>query len=160
MSKEQLLTILAITLAGMNLLLVGFLYLRPSPMGPPHLRGKAAADRFIKDKFKFDDAQLEAFLRSKDKHFEAINSTRRQLTEYSQAYYLLPIQQTAAKDSLLQLIQAQNLEIYSINNTHLEEIRQICRPDQLPYLKDFIKEQARSPNNMNRPPHRRRPPMN
>ena len=129
-------------------------------MGPPHRGGKAAADRFIQEKFHFDDTQMKAFNLSREKHFKAINATKRQLAEHSQAYYLTPDQQTTTKDSLLQLIQTQNLEIYRINNTHLEEIRQICRPDQIPYLKEFIKEQARSPNNMNGPPQRRRPPIN
>lgn len=90
----------------------------------------------IRQNFDFDEQQMEQFLLSRDKHAKATQDLTQKLKAASLAYYQSSDQDE--KDSLFQVADQYSDAIYLANNTHFDEVRAICRPDQLPKVKTFI----------------------
>lgn len=165
MNKTQLLSILVGILVIMNITAISFLLFKgqKGPMGP-RMGNAAAADAFIKDEFGFDDTQMINFSKSKMKHQESIKPAEEELRKVSKAYYhLKPID--SSRDSLLNLIAQSSRNIYTINMEHLDEVRAICKNDQMENLEQFIDQLFNDDNahkgprpkrgmKMGPPPHR------
>ena len=140
MNKVALLSWMVILLAILNItILTVFCYRTPDPSRPPRqFRDQAEADRFIRETFDFDAAQLQKFRQSKQRQMLAVRDTERQLRLTSHSFYLLSSEKPGLKDSLMTKIQQLNRDIYRINDRHFQEVRAICRPDQVGKLDGFI----------------------
>ncbi|GAB5553054.1 MAG: hypothetical protein Sapg2KO_26450 [Saprospiraceae bacterium] len=136
MNKETVYKGIILLLILLNVALVSFLVMGPQkgPGGPPPSDRVATAS--IKQNFEFDDKQIEQFILSRDKHARTMKALTPKLKEASLAYY--QSSNIEQKDSLFQIADQYSDEIYFANNAHFEEVRAICRPDQLSKVNTFI----------------------
>lgn len=120
----------------LNTALIAFIVMGPrkGPKRPP--RDAQMAMESIQKNFDFDDQQMEQFLLSRNKHAAKTRDLTRKLKAASLAYYQNG--DPNKKDSLFQVADQYSDAIYLANDTHFEEVRAICRPDQLPRVKTFI----------------------
>lgn len=140
MNKIKTLSSLVGILALINIGLLVFLFLgKPKGHGPEGFRSKEKAELFIQKKFGFDAAQMDQFRESKKKHRDTSIKLEKELHDLSKSFYLAESPgMDEERDSLLQKINVISGRIYLNNVNHFEDVRKICRPDQLPELKNFI----------------------
>lgn len=139
MTKTKLLSTAVIVLVLLNLAMLAFLFFgHKGPRGMhPQNGNKAAADAFIKDRFKFSDDQMKLFIESKEKHKEESQRLNEELSEISKSYYLA-LGNSIVQDSLWLKISDLNESVYKVNSDHFEEVANICTQEQKPELDKFI----------------------
>jgi len=159
MSKNTILTILVSVLLLINICTIGFLIMgkKHGHQGPIGERNHHTLDETIQKNFQFDEGQMAQFEVSKASHMQSVNSLREILDDNSQKYYKVPSTDKAKRDSLISLIEKTTADIYEVNQKHFDEIRKICRPEQLTQMDNFIdmlltspiKRAPQGPPNMN-----------
>ncbi len=158
MNKIKTLSFLVGILALINIGLLIFLLMGPPRhKGPKGMRGKENAEKFIQMKFGFDEGQMKQFRRSKVEHMNTSKALYSQLDKLSAVYYNDDsTDNNANQDSLLNDIQVLSEEIYRNNKKHFDEVRGICRSDQLPELENFINGLIQRNGSADRPGKRRK----
>jgi len=128
-------------LALINIGLLIFLFVgRPQAHGPEGFKGKDRADQFIQKKFGFDQDQMKSFSKSKVIHRNVNQDLQTKLDQISQSFYLNESpDEDPIRDSILSEINLVSNEIYRNNANHFDEVKSICKPEQLPELKKFIR---------------------
>ncbi|MEM6396893.1 MAG: hypothetical protein AAF741_11150 [Bacteroidota bacterium] len=132
MRKIRILSILVGLLILTNLVLV-FWLMRPK-LRPP---GMVAAEDRIQQVFQFDEAQMIQFRQSRDNHKQSLNTSMELLDDLSVSYYAET--DSTKKAALLDQLLSTTETIYSINNQHFDDIRQICRADQQQHVQGLIR---------------------
>lgn len=132
MKKIKLLRILVGLLVATNLVLV-FWLMRPKPPGP----GGPGAEARIQRIFGFDEEQMDAFRQSRDELGKSMHQQMQSINDLSIAYYSSSDQHE--KDSLLAEVITATESIYALNDNHFDDIRQICREDQIKHLQGLIR---------------------
>ena len=137
MSKTKTLSILVGVLSIVNIGLLIFLFIGiPKGPGPNGFRNKDKAERFIQEKFGFDDEQMSEFQTSKTKHMQNAKDLEIVLENLSRSFYM--VSNDEERDSLMKSINEVSAKIYMNNVTHFDEVRSICTADQIPEMENFI----------------------
>lgn len=153
MSKLTLLSIAAGILLLVNLLLTGILFFKkPHRPPPPDRKG------MIIERLHFDEQQTADFENLVQIHRSEIKSNDRAIRELkNQLYSTLVLQREIGyNDSIITEIGKRQMRIERAHYKHFEEIRKICKPNQLRDFEELSKElgQLFSPP----PPPRHHPP--
>ena len=139
MSKIKLLTIAVIGLFLLNAGIITFMLLRNPPLpgegGPP--MHKDAPRKAIVQMLHFDKEQEGQYKELIDQHQALIRDLDDKIADTkNELYQTLSSENTAAKDSLLLTLADLQKLVESVHYGHFQEIKKICRPDQ---LRDFDK---------------------
>ncbi|MCB0601410.1 MAG: hypothetical protein KDC28_09285 [Saprospiraceae bacterium] len=145
MSKVRLLVLVVSILTVLNVVLLAIVFSSVIAGNRNPDVQRAREDRQIREIFHFDDQQMQAFLASKKRHGEAIREVQNLLQQSSERYYLMADTDAAKKSILLDSINDLTRQIYLLNDRHFNEIRQICRPEQLPHVDGLIIDLLRRP---------------
>jgi protein CpxP len=139
MTKLNFISIIAGGLLVSNLLLVGFVILRPNtPERHPEPR------EIIIQKLDFDEEQVAAYEELIHEHRTQIRETDQQIRKLKNRLYssLAAPTPPAEKDSLIRELGRMQMQIEEINYRHFSEIRSLCRPDQLGRFETLSREIA------------------
>lgn len=130
MSKTKILTILAIALFVLNVGTITALILG-KPKHPPRQAGHGPKEIII-DRLKFDNTQIAQYQKLIEKHKKQIEEREAKIKAYkNELYQLLQSNNKSKEDSLVQLIGLTLMEIEQANFSHFEDIKSICKPEQL-----------------------------
>jgi dsDNA-binding SOS-regulon protein len=145
MSKIKLLTIAVIGLFLLNAGIITFMFLR-NPLRPdegrPPVR-KEAPRKAIVQMLHFDKEQADQYKELIDLHQALIRNLDDKIAETkNELYQTLSTENTAAKDSLLLTLANLQKQVESVHYGHFQDIKKICRPDQLPDFDKLTKELA------------------
>lgn len=137
MKREHILTWLVVFLIVLNgAVLFYFISKEQSPEpGPP--------DRIIIEALQLDDQQRAEFDRLKGDHHHKIMALNDRFRLTMENYFLTLQTNGEGKDSLEQLITDIEKERLSITYAHFEDIKKMCRADQLEKLNAFLPELIR-----------------
>ncbi len=126
MNKTKFLTIASIILLVANLLLAAALFMKKPP--PPRPR-----DIIIKE-LQFSPEQVTAFEKLIDQHKELFEEKKKQLMEKKRALHRLLTPSKSIKDEqmLASEIGALQKDIELIQFRHFEDIKALCKTEQLP----------------------------
>ncbi|MFT5386589.1 MAG: protein CpxP [Saprospiraceae bacterium] len=137
-----MLTILAIALFILNVGTISALILG-KPKHPPGQEGHGPKEVII-DRLKFDKAQVAQYQALIEKHKTQIEERETKLKSYkNELYQLLQSGNKSKEDLLIQLIGSIQMEIEQINFSHFEDIKTICKPEQLENFNAFTADLAR-----------------
>jgi hypothetical protein len=137
MNKIKTLGILVGVLSVVNIGLLIFIFLGiPKSPGPNGFVDKEKAEKFIQEKFGFDETQMIEFRKSKSDHLQHAKELEMNLENLSRSYYT--VDNPEQRDSILNRISEISRNIYENNVIHFDQVRSICTPDQLPEMEHFI----------------------
>lgn len=151
MSKKTL-NIALVALLVINIATLSLLWMKP---GKGHSKPKG--DRLI-HKLSFDQVQQDAFHVLRDGHRQAAQELEQSNHEIRLQYSsIMASNDLAALDSLTKLIGANVAQMESMNFRHFQDIRELCREDQ---VEKFDRMMERMPNHSHSgpPPQRGRAP--
>lgn len=139
MKKVTILSIISVGLFIANLILIWMLM--SGEMGP---RRKERPKKIIIEKLHFDAPQTKKYEELIDWHQEHIRKSETQMLELKKRLYtnLQTENQTASTDSLITEIGKVQTEIEQINYKHFEEIKQLCKPEQIKLFDQLCTEIA------------------
>jgi len=137
MNKISILKWLVGLLVLLNIAILAFMFFGNKPH-PPHKGKMSKGDKFIQKRFNFNDEQMKVFKASKQKHTNSTTAVAKSLVDASKAYYLLDVNKTTEKDSMLNEMLLMSKDIFLANDQHFQEMRDNCNPDQLHELDNFI----------------------
>ncbi len=141
MSRTRLLTLAVIVLLILNLGTLGFLlYNRPMNHRPRHGEGPR---KIIIEKLHFDQQQQIEYKKGIRWHRGTIDALDAQILETKNRLYLQLLKTNVdnkAKDSLIDVIVGYQKQIEQTHFKHFEDIKKICRPDQLEYYDELTTE--------------------
>jgi len=124
----------------MNIAMLLFLMQRPShPPRPQH--GKEGPRSLIIEKLKLDQEQVKAYELLIQKHRQDILGTNERIEE--ERYFLyneLTSSQYGNMDSVCAVIGALEAEIERIHYIHFQNIKKLCREDQIPLFNELSLE--------------------
>jgi hypothetical protein len=137
MNKIKLYKILIVFLIVANLIMVWQLM---SFKSRPH-RAEVPRNEIIKA-LGFDKAQIMLYDILIKKHREDIRGNEQKLNNLKSSYFLQLNTEVPSlqKDSVLQLIGDLAIEKEQINYRHFEDIRNICKPNQLKEFKNIVNQ--------------------
>jgi protein CpxP len=139
MSKVKILSLLSIGLLITNLLLVCFIFFKkPMPSeheGPKHL---------IIERLSFDKNQSKKYDGLIKWHRKEIENTNQNILGLKNQLYGSLAQDSSAidKDSLINAIGQLQVKIESIHFKHFQDIKKLCKPNQIDAFNDLSKELA------------------
>ena len=157
MSKIKLLTIAVVGLFLLNAGIITFMFLRTPPRpgeDRPPLR-KEEPRKAIVQLLHFDKEQEDQYTELIDRHQALIRDLDDKIAETkNELYQTLSSENTAVKDSLLLTLADLQKQVESVHYGHFQEIKKICRPDQLRDFDKLTKELSSlfSRNARNNPP--------
>lgn len=154
MDRIKLLTIAVIVLLILNLGIVSFLFLSgpPGPMGPPPPEPKS----IIIHQLHLDAAQQKAYEQLIVKHRGTIDSLDKHIRATKQQLYaqlLSPQVNQSKKDSLIAILAHDQQQIEERHFSHFQEIRKLCKPEQMEDFNQLTQELSRIFGNPPKPPH-------
>jgi Spy/CpxP family protein refolding chaperone len=138
MNKIKLLTIAVLVLLLLNLGTIGFLIL-----GPKHRGHGEGPKKLIIEKLHLDEqqqGQYAALIRWHRSHIDALD---REIHEAKNNLYLQLIKSqpdTQVKDSLITAIVGYQKQIETTHFKHFEDLKKLCRPEQMNYFNQLTKE--------------------
>ena len=136
MSKIRFLTWAVVVLTLLNLFSLALLWRPPGP--PPHPEN---ARHLIIKRLRFDETQKAAYAQLVEKHQADIRQKDRETAAVRQALYAgLRGEAPANSDSLLAEIGRLCGTVEHIHLAHFQEIKNLCRPDQVPAFNDLAKD--------------------
>ncbi len=140
MKKIHLFGFISLGLLLSNLLLVAFiLFSRP---GPPHENG--GPRNIIIERLHFDALQIDKYNELIDGHRNGISAAEAKMFEIKTALYeqLRLGPGMPENDSLVNEIAKLQVQIERTHYRHFQDIRDLCREDQLGYFNALIKDIA------------------
>ncbi|MEI6312861.1 MAG: hypothetical protein WCP57_11425 [Bacteroidota bacterium] len=155
MNKVKVLSILSIGLLAVNIALVTFfLWKKPGF----HRDGQMGPRNIIIEKLHFDDDQIKAYDVIIQEHQKSMFQNQEDLLKLKKNLYtqLNTTISDVVKDSIINEIAVKQKDIEYINYAHFENIKKICKKDQLADFEKLSNELANlfSPNKR-KPPHPR-----
>lgn len=130
-----------------NMLLVAFILLKKTPQhsGPRNL---------IIERLKFDENQIQQYDELISQHRRQIREKRHEMTDLKTQYYsLLKSEDKKNGDSLINEIGKLSMETEKINYKHFQDIKRICRPDQMKNFDNLIDDFENLFNRPDKPLH-------
>lgn len=139
MNKIKLLSLIIAGLLISNLVFV-FLLFQLSDNLPPKKERKF----LIIEKLHFDQNQIQKFEDLIHEHRKQIHENDRQIRDLKNKLYQTLIQESTTnyRDSIIYEISKVQVKIENINYKHFEDIKNICRADQLDLYKNLTNELA------------------
>lgn len=148
MTKSTFNTFVIIGLLVSNLILAGFLF-----FGKPHPNRQKPREKVIQV-LGFDDAQIARYDVFIKKHRAQVTDFEKKAFEAKTALYeCLNGSDLSKRDSLLESLASMQFAIETIHYKHFEEIKSICRPDQLANFATLTEDLV-SIFNHKKPPHK------
>lgn len=147
MTKNRFYIFIIIGLLISNMLLVAFILLKKPPQhsGPRNL---------IIERLKFDENQIQQYDELISQHRMQIREKRHEMTDLKTQYYsLLKSEDNKNGDSLINEIGKLSMETEKINYKHFQDIKRICRPDQMKNFDNLIDDFENLFNRPDKPPH-------
>lgn len=147
MTKNRFYIFIIIGLLISNMLLVAFILLKKPPQhsGPRNL---------IIESLKFDENQIQQYDELISQHRMQIREKRHEMTDLKTQYYsLLKSEDNKNGDSLINEIGKLSMETEKINYKHFQDIKRICRPDQMKNFDNLIDDFENLFNRPDKPPH-------
>ncbi|WP_332452945.1 hypothetical protein [Chryseobacterium aquaticum] len=147
MTKNRFYIFIIIGLLISNMLLVAFILLKKPPQhsGPRNL---------IIERLKFDENQIQQYDELISQHRMQIREKRHEMTDLKTRYYsLLKSEDNKNGDSLINEIGKLSMETEKINYKHFQDIKRICRPDQMKNFDNLIDDFENLFNRPDKPPH-------
>jgi len=149
MEKTKLLTFAVIALFLLNLGTLGFLLLsgpkdhNPSGHGS---EGRSKPREIIIEKLHFDDAQVKEYDQLIQWHRSNISKLEDQIRDSKNELYLQlnenPVNEKA-KDSLINALASYQKEIESIHFKHFQDIKKMCKKEQMDDFTQLTEELSR-----------------
>ncbi len=138
MDKIKLLTYSVIALLLLNLATIGFVVL-----SKPGDRNRPEPREIIIEKLKFDENQKKEYEQLIYWHRSQIDELDEKTLETKKELYLQLLKNevdTKTKDSLMNSLLKYQNQIENIHFKHFEDIKRLCRKDQLKNFEDLTKE--------------------
>ncbi len=154
MEKSKLLTIAVFALLLLNLGTLGFLVFGRNAGMPPHGPHREPKYQII-EQLHFDKAQQQQYEKLILGHRAAISQIEDHARMAKNRLYLQLLKDQTddqVKDSLVDVLAAYQKQIEQTHFNHFQDIKKICRPDQLDYYYDLTQELSRI---FSKPPHPR-----
>ncbi|MDB4347139.1 hypothetical protein OAB01_00620 [Bacteroidia bacterium] len=150
MIKKRIINSLVIAIIVVNLIALGFAFLGKKEK--PHQRRKPPKQIIIK-KLDFDKEQEKLYQQLIDEHTLKMGAFRSEMEQAKNGLYQNLAKETISKDSLIEAINKIQYKIEAQHYLHFQEIKNICRPDQIDKFIELSTELARlfSPGP---PPHK------
>ncbi|MFY7847089.1 Spy/CpxP family protein refolding chaperone [Chryseobacterium gambrini] len=149
MTKNRFYIFIIVGLLISNLLLVIFMLTRK----PPHHSGPR---NLIIERLHLDEKQIQQYDVLIRQHRMQIREKEHEMMDAKTQYYsLLKNKDQKNGDSLVQQIGKISMETEKINFKHFQDIRKICRPDQLQDFDHLIDEFESLFALVPKPPHER-----
>ena len=165
MEKSKLTLLLIIGLVILNLTTLGFIYFNsPSKRNhPPMDQRRMNPKEMIVTKLHFDENQKKEFEKLITWHHETIQKLDEESRNAKIALYSLLAEQNidaTKKDSLINVIATNQKAIEETHFKHFEDIKKLCKENQLEDFNNLSKELARifAPNKQKREPREPREP--
>jgi hypothetical protein len=160
MSKIKLLTIAVIGLFLLNAGIITFMFFRNPPQpgeGRPPMRKEAPREAIIQ-MLHFDKEQADQYKQLIDQHQSSIRDLDDKIAETkNQLYQTLSTENKIVKDSLLLTLADLQKQVESVHYGHFQDIKKICRTDQLrdfdKLTKDLSRLFSRTARNIPPPPN-------
>jgi protein CpxP len=131
MNKNKLLIFLIAGLLISNILLIVFMMNGRGPgHGPPHHEGPR---QIIIERLHFDEAQIKQYELLIQDHRKSITNGELQLQNLKNTLYsnLRSPENKTVTDSLINSITAVQNKIEHVHYAHFEDIKKLCKPEQL-----------------------------
>lgn len=147
MTKNRFYIFIIIGLLISNMLLVAFILLKKPPQhsGPRNL---------IIERLKFDENQIQQYDELISQHRRQIGEKRHEMTDLKTQYYsLLKSENNKNGDLLISEIGKLSMETEKINYKHFQDIKRICRPDQMKNFDNLIDDFENLFNRPDKPSH-------
>lgn len=149
MNKIKFLMAIVVGLCLVNIGLMAFIFFRqpaaggPEMHGPPGIRPEDRPRHLIIKRLDFDEAQIMQY----DTLIEAHRASVRTLEDSirsakNQLYATLNNDGAAAKDSLVAKLGLLQRQMELVHYSHFEDIKKICRPNQLERFKELTADLA------------------
>ncbi len=140
MNKFKILSIISIGLLAVNLFFIWFLVSRK----PPHGRTQDPK-KIIIEKLHLDEAQITAYENLIDAHRQRIRESEQQIMLLKNQLYasLQEGKQTDLADSIMTELGRAQLEIEHVNYKHFQDIKKLCKPEQLKSFDELCLEIAK-----------------
>jgi len=146
MERTKLLTITIIGLLLINLATLGFVFLNgPKPGGMPH-EGRPLPKDIIIDKLHFDANQqkeYEKLIRWHRGKIDQLDDSIRQTKNTLYSGLSESDTNTKTKDSLIALLNTYQKQVEETHFKHFEDIKKLCKPEQLEDFKALTTELSR-----------------
>lgn len=148
MNKIKLLVVIVIGLCLVNIGLMAFILSQPpgppSGMpGPPGMHPEERPRRLIIEKLDLDKQQVTAYDQLIESHRGAVRNIEDSMrTTKNQLYATLNQSNAALKDSLVARLASLQQQIEMVHYSHFEDIRKLCRPDQLKLFQELTADLA------------------
>lgn len=144
MKKEMFHRVVIIILLLLNFGTLGFLWMNSRDNAREHgHRPPPRPDGIIINHLQLNEEQQQQFFASRDEHHSAMVEIQRESSKLHKELFSL-LQQvqpdTILKDSLLALIQVQNLRKEEITFHHFQQLRSILKPDQLGRFDELVED--------------------
>lgn len=152
MEKSKLLTIAVVALLLLNLGTLGFLVFGKNSGMPPHGPHREPKYQIIAT-LHFDNAQQQQYEKLILEHRATISQIEGDIRLAKNRLYLQLLKDQVdnrLKDSLVDVLAAYQKQIEQTHFKHFQDIKKICRPDQLEYYDDLTQELSRI---FSKPPH-------
>ena len=165
MGKSKLTLLLIIGLVILNLTTLGFIFFNSQNKRnhPPMEQMKGNPKEMIIEKLHFDDNQKKEFQKLIDWHKGAIQKHDKEIRNAKIELYSLLAEQNVdanAKDILTTVIATNQKAIEEAHFKHFEDIKKLCKANQLDDFTNLSKELARifTPNKPQKGPREPREP--
>ncbi len=145
MEKTKLLTIAVIGLLVINLGTLSFLLMNGKGHRPPQ-GGRAEPKEVIIERLHLDAKQQKDYARLIAWHRGEIDKIDAEIRKAKNELYAelsQPQIDTAVKDSLISAINASQKQIEYVHFKHFEDIRKLCREDQIDDYNELTRELSR-----------------
>jgi periplasmic protein CpxP/Spy len=144
MNKIKYLMAIGVGLCLLNIGLMAFIFFRQPPTpgpdmhGPPGIRPEDRPRHLIIKRLDFDEAQVRQYDTLIEAHRAAVRKLEDSIrTTKNQLYATLNQDGTAAKDPLVATLGSLQRQMELIHYSHFEDIKKLCRPDQLQRFKEL-----------------------
>ncbi len=137
MKREKFLIAVIIALLISNLLIIGFLVVRPKPMHGPN-----GPRNLIIEKLQFDATQIEQYEELISVHRKEIKNLNNDIFQDKKTLYsyLNQDNKTSNVDSLITAISLLQSQVEKTHYNHFQDIRNICKPNQLKNYEELTTE--------------------
>lgn len=152
MEKSKLLTFAVVALLLLNLGTLGFLVFGKTADRPPHGAHREPKYQIIA-MLHFNDVQQQQYEKLILGHRATIGQIEGNIRMVKNRLYLQLLKDQPdhrAKDSLVNVLATYQKQIEQTHFNHFQDIKKICRPDQLEYYYDLTQELSRI---FSKPPH-------
>jgi Spy/CpxP family protein refolding chaperone len=107
-------------------------------------RGRTAIHQFMKKELGLSEPQVKSMATLRQAHFKEMDSLRKQLEQSRRAYFDFIMgseaDNTAKRDSLMNQLSNQYIEVEGALYTHMSEMKEILTPDQQQKFKTLMKD--------------------